>query len=177
MNVGLNTRSITINKNDFDSQQYFREFHRSTRQKEERKAEREWEKHSNECYEWNILENDCNQVTIWVGLMMIFIVGMSANQCGGTAKCVVRFMRKENQERNYSTQTPFGAQNKSASANRLSLRTDNKRPYALCYNGFGYRARTRFIPFASFGYLNFSSVFSLLLLFSLTRRSSPTTHK
>lgn len=90
---------------------------------------------------------------------MIFIVGMSANQCGGTAKCVVRFMRKENQERNYSTQTPFGAQNKSASANRLSLRTDNKRPYALCYNGFGYRARTRFIPFASFGYLNFSSVF------------------
>lgn len=41
MNVGLNTRSITINKNDFDSQQYFREFHRSTRRKEERKAERE----------------------------------------------------------------------------------------------------------------------------------------
>lgn len=43
MNVGLNTRSITINKNDFDSQQYFREFHRSTRQKGERKAERERE--------------------------------------------------------------------------------------------------------------------------------------
>lgn len=119
--------------------------------------------------------------------MMNFIVGVSANQYSeaerntntGNGKCVCPHSLYSPNP-NYSMQrhahthaTAVAAAPQCAQTNRLSLRSDNKRPYASRYNDFWllYCCSIQ-LPFR---YLNFSCchcsacLLALSLSFSLTR--------